>query len=65
MYKFNNKFFRQEQIEIPILLVQGIDAKKILPDPVKCRKNPSLCRIGIAPKREDIPEILVSQANLT
>ncbi len=56
--------FRHKRTEIPTLLVQGIDARLILPDPVKCRKTPSLCRIGIAPKQEDIPEISVSQQKI-
>jgi hypothetical protein len=43
-----------------MLLVQGIDVKKILPEKENCTNKPNSCLIGIALKNESIPKIEVN-----
>jgi hypothetical protein len=50
---------RQQYVPIPMLLVQGIDAKRLLPSKRNCTEDPNKCLIGIAPKNESIPKIEV------
>jgi hypothetical protein len=42
-----------------MLLVQSVDAMKVLPTKKKCSENPDSCVIGIVQTDESIPKIEV------
>ena len=45
-----------------MVLIQGIDALRVLPDQDECMGAKKKCYIGIAPAREDLPSILVNKS---
>ena len=56
----NLAYFRPKiKVNLPIVLIQGIDRKNILPTPSACS-----CRIGFAKNEDSIPETAVSTAVL-